>query len=138
MGAVTVFPSDDSQWMVARDSASPEMLEQLSAGELDSTVRVHHPGSAEDLQMFEVRVPPNTDAAVHAHDNNEIIYIVEGEMRVGAHLLKAGASIYIQGRTLYGFVTGSQGVHFLNFRAHHDPSYYTKQQFLDLRAESKK
>ena len=99
--------------------------------------RIHHPGSETDLQMFEVRVPPNHVVETHAHDEDEIVYILEGAMILGARVLKAGSSAMIPGKTLYGFSAGSDGLVFLNFRARRDATFHTKEQFMAQRREAR-
>ena len=76
----------------------------------------HHHGSETEPQLFEVRLRPNETVHPHAHEHNEIIYILGGEMHVGTRVLTAGSSISILGETIYSFKAGSKGVHFLNFR----------------------
>ena len=53
----------------------------------DSLPRVRHlhPGSAVDLQMKESTLPPFTGAESHAHLTDEIIFVLDGEMVIGAH-----------------------------------------------------
>ncbi|HUP73488.1 MAG TPA: cupin domain-containing protein [Acidimicrobiales bacterium] len=95
--------------------------------------RIHHPGSDTDLQMFEVRVPPGFVVESHAHDEDEIIFVLEGEMVLGARVLGAGSSAMIPGKTLYGFSAGADGLRFLNFRARRDVTFHTKEQFMTQR-----
>ncbi len=95
------------------------------------------PGTEPDLQMFESILPPHTVAESHAHLKDEIIYVLEGEMRVGAKHLKAGDSIYVSAETLYGFKAGPDGLRFLNFRAARDDSHLSSSQLLDRRRQTK-
>lgn len=102
----------------------------IPAEELASTaVRVHHsaPGG---LQLFELRLEPGTRGESHAHVENEIIVVVEGELRFGARTLGAGSSVMVPGGTLYGFVAGPEGCTFLNFRPRVDSSYITRAEFV--------
>jgi len=80
--------------------------------------------------MFEVKVPAGGGTEVHAHDESEIIYVVAGEMKVGAHTLRAGSSVHIPARTLYSFTAGDEGLRFLNFRARRDMTYITKEELM--------
>ena len=82
--------------------------------------RFHHPGSPDELQLFEVVFPPDTEITPHAHDEDEIVYVLEGELHLGARVLTPGMSVYIPGRTLYGFRAGPEGLRFLNFRPRED------------------
>lgn len=106
-----------------RESPIPER-------ELASTaVRVHHPGR-DGLQLFELRLDPGTRGEAHAHVEDEIIVVVEGELRFGARTLTAGSSVMVPGGTLYGFVAGPEGCTFLNFRPRADTTYITKAELL--------
>jgi hypothetical protein len=86
--------------------------------------------------MFEVRIPPDTVVEPHAHRSDEIIYVLSGELRLGARVVAPGDSVYIGGMTLYGFRTGHEGVRFLDFRATKDASVIWKDEYLASRAAS--
>ena len=106
-----------------RESPIPER-------ELASTaVRVHHQG-ADGLQLFELRIDPGTRGEAHAHLEDEIIVVVEGELRFGARTLTAGSSVMVPGGTLYAFVAGPDGCTFLNFRPHADTTYITRDELV--------
>lgn len=94
----------------------------------------HHPGSATEMQLFEVNVPPGHEFEAHAHAADEIIYVLEGDLVLGARVLGAGSSVFVPGHTLYGFKAGPAGLRFLNFRATQDLVYLTKEQFVAQRA----
>jgi quercetin dioxygenase-like cupin family protein len=96
--------------------------------------KIHHPGSEEDLQLFEIKLAPGESIEVHAHDESEIIYILEGGLKLGAREVGSGSSVAIPGRTLYGFTAGADGVRFLNFRARQDTTFYTKDEFMASRS----
>lgn len=141
MAKLQITEIDSLRWMARKEGHG--------RGEEDTTIeeanqesdermchRLHHPGSENELQMFEVRVPPNHVVESHAHDEDEIVYILEGEMILGARVLKAGSSAMIPGKTLYGFSAGADGLVFLNFRAHRDVTFHTKEQFMAQRKAS--
>lgn len=54
-------------------------------------------------------------APSHSHSEDEIIHILDGEMRIGRHLLTAGMSVAIPGGRRYGFRV-SKRCRFLNYR----------------------
>lgn len=91
-------------------------LERFSEEALNTKMRIYEEGSESSPQLFESQMLPNAVAAVHSHEEDEIIYILGGEMRLGKRSLKRGASIFIAANTLYGFEAGPAGVQFLNFR----------------------
>ena len=101
-----------------------------------SAMRSHHPGSEDEPQLFEVRIDPGVEVRTHAHGEDEIIAVVEGELQVGARVLRAGSSILVEGQTLYGFTAGPEGVRFLNFRPRADHNYWTKAAFMARRSEA--
>jgi quercetin dioxygenase-like cupin family protein len=137
MAKLQITEIDSLRWMAAKDGqrgGGPSTIEEANQ-ESDERMchRLHHPGSETDLQMFEVRVPPGHVVESHAHDEDEIVYVLEGEMILGARVLKAGSSAMIPGKTLYGFSAGAGGLVFLNFRAHRDVTFHTKEQFMAQR-----
>jgi quercetin dioxygenase-like cupin family protein len=138
MPKVQISEIDSMPWMAARagyERASGESTIERANQDSDERMchRVHHPGSDTELQMFEVRVPPGMVVESHAHDEDEIVYVLEGEMVLGARVLKAGSSAMIPGKTLYGFSAGADGLVFLNFRARRDTTFHTKDQFMQQR-----
>jgi hypothetical protein len=77
------------------------------------TVWLHENGfpGAEPVSAEEMQV------GVHSHSEDEIIFIVEGQIRLGRKLFPAGTAIAIPGDTLYSFTAGPDGMAFVNFRA---------------------
>lgn len=59
------------------------------------------------------------DAAVgiHSHSEDEIIFVLDGQIRLGDRLFGEGTAIAIAADTLYSFTPGPAGLHFANFRA---------------------
>jgi quercetin dioxygenase-like cupin family protein len=94
---------------------------------------MYFPGSDTDMQMFEARYSANTQIPPHAHAMDEIIYVLEGEIRFGATVCRAGSAVMVPGNTLYSFNAGPDGVRFLNFRPSADPVHLTKEQFMASR-----
>jgi hypothetical protein len=52
----------------------------------------------------------------HSHNANEIIVLMRGEMNLGKTRLTPGAAIAVDQDTRYAFITGDDGIDFLNFR----------------------
>jgi hypothetical protein len=96
-------------------SGSDLAANKYSEETLNTKLRIFADGSG-SLQLIEAQVLPNTVTAVHAHDADEIIYILEGEILVGNRSLGRGSAIFIEAKTLYGYKTGPEGVRLLNFR----------------------
>lgn len=60
---------------------------------------------------------PADRAGVHSHSEDEIIFVVGGQMRLGQKLYGPGTALAIAADTLYSFTAGPRGLHFVNFRA---------------------
>ena len=136
MGAITIRSSEDTPLVVTRDVV-PEgpFREKLGEGELATAVRVFHPGGPEELQLFEVNVEPNGVIDQHAHQENEIIFVLQGEVHRGCRVPTPGYSVQIPGLTLYTFRAGPDGLRFLNFRARQDATYISKAELMAMRQE---
>lgn len=80
-------------------------------------------------------MPPNNTIDVHAHEADEIIMVVAGEVNLGARTLQTGMSVMIPGWTLYGLKSGPNGARFINFRAFKDRTFMSKEQFMERRAQ---
>jgi hypothetical protein len=59
----------------------------------------------------------DSDAGVHSHTEDEIIFVTDGEIRLGARLFPRGTAVAISAETLYSFTAGPGGMRFVNFRA---------------------
>jgi hypothetical protein len=96
-------------------------------------VRMYYAGSADEPQLFEVRLEPNYVVERHAHHADEIIYVTQGEIRFGSVVCPVGSSIRIPKITLYGFTSGPEGAQFLNFRPCAALGVITIEEFRELR-----
>jgi hypothetical protein len=54
---------------------------------------------------------------VHSHTEDEIIFVIDGGLRLGNKLYGPGTAVAIAADTLYSFATGPEGLSFINFRA---------------------
>ncbi|MGE3328758.1 MAG: cupin domain-containing protein [Acidimicrobiia bacterium] len=120
------------QWLVAGEAASPEYRARLSDEELRHEFRVHQPGDDGTLRLFEMKLPPNSVIEPHSHELDEIIFVVAGELALGARRLGPGSSVFIAGGTLYSVRSGLDGLQFLNFRARPDPTHRNRAEHLAL------
>lgn len=59
----------------------------------------------------------DAEAGVHSHTEDEIIFVTDGEIRLGARLFPRGTAVAISADTLYSFTAGPGGMSFVNFRA---------------------
>jgi hypothetical protein len=76
-----------------------------------------------EIWLHENRFPgrdiPRTgeEAGVHSHTENEVIFVIDGEIFLGSKLYGPGTALAIAADTLYSFTAGPKGLHFVNFRA---------------------
>lgn len=129
MAQVRVHPAEDIKWTRIRDRAGdppPKVFGLLADSELDSSMSFHEFGSANELQLAELNYIAGAEAVIHKHDDDEIIYVIGGEMHFGNKVLKPGSSVYIPGNTYYGFTAGPDGLRIVNFRGRVDVSFYAK------------
>lgn len=115
------------------DFAPESFLNILSAEERETEVRTHFPGGADRLFLLEVKDVPNMQSTHHAHEKDEIFFILEGEMHFGNRVCAAGDSIQILAGTLYTFRTGPSGCRYLKFTATADSSFITKERFVEMK-----
>jgi quercetin dioxygenase-like cupin family protein len=54
---------------------------------------------------------------IHSHTEDEIIFVIDGEIRLGARICGPGTALAIAANTMYSFTAGSAGLRFVNFRA---------------------
>lgn len=54
---------------------------------------------------------------IHSHSEDEIIFVIDGEMRLGNKQAGPGTALAIAADTLYSFSPGPNGLSFINFRA---------------------
>ena len=59
----------------------------------------------------------DAERGIHSHSENEIIFVVDGGMRLGTRLYGPGTALAILADTLYSFTPGPDGLKFINFRA---------------------
>jgi quercetin dioxygenase-like cupin family protein len=55
-------------------------------------------------------------SASHSHSEDEILYVLDGEIRVGGAVLEPDMGAAIPGNEVYGFRSGDRGFRFLNYR----------------------
>lgn len=124
MARVRLTTDDQQDWVVSgQRSLSEEERGKLREGELQSEFRIREPGSEENPQLVELRYTPDSEIRLHSHDEDEIIYVLDGTMRINNRSVGPGACLTIPGGTFYGFHAGSDGLRILNFRPRTDESF---------------
>lgn len=91
---------------------------------------VHQEGDETLPRLHEIEQPPDAVVPPHAHDCDEIIYVVAGELVLGSRTLHAGSSVFVPANTLYSFRSGPDGLRFVNFRPHGNVRSLLKDEFL--------
>jgi len=93
-------------------------------------------GDEQTLQLTEVQYPPNVSIDLHAHNVDEIFYLLAGALRIGERSLAIGGSVYIARDTLYSLKSGPDGARFLVFRPVGDTSYVPEAEWKARRVTS--
>jgi hypothetical protein len=99
---------------------------------------IHHPGTEDCPQLFEVEMPPNMKVDAHAHETDEIVVVAKGSAVFGKRTYGPGSSVMIPKMTLYSFQAGPQGLTYLNFRPTIDFGAISKDEFLARRFEAQR
>lgn len=133
MAKVHVRDGAGNAWIKVASVIGPELRERMTEGELLGEFKPHDRGADDGLELLEVYYPPHAAIAVHAHDEDEIIYVVDGAIRLGGRLYGKGSSVFVAGETLYGFEAGPEGLHMVNFRARPDKTFIPQEEFLETR-----
>lgn len=70
------------------------------------------------IAFFSVARPPAPErpGPVHTHSQDEIIHVLEGQVRLGARRFGAGTSLCIPAEVRYALTIGDVGAKFLNYR----------------------
>jgi quercetin dioxygenase-like cupin family protein len=132
---VRIHKSEDIAWSRLRDLYPPEMAKDIADEELDSSLSYHESGTDGSLHLSELDYQPGATFDLHAHDQDEIIYVLRGTMILGNRTLPAGSSVYIAKDTLYGFAAGEDGLRILVFRSDGRVKYCSKEDYIRLRGE---
>lgn len=120
---IRVHHDDRMAWRKIGDIPMGWMRDHIDPTELEGHLRFHEAGDDATMQLMEMQLNPHTLVAPHAHDADEIFFVVEGSLHWGDKALAAGGSLYIPAGTTYSFTTGDRPARLLNFRARADHSF---------------
>jgi quercetin dioxygenase-like cupin family protein len=137
MAKIAISKLGDIEATRAIDNMPEERRARFSQGELECERRRLFPVDDEGLELFEIVFAPNSEAQAHGHSSSEIIYVTQGELRLGSQLCGPGSAIYVEANTLYGFKVGPEGATFLNFRGDPKPNYLFKEDLARIRADAR-
>jgi quercetin dioxygenase-like cupin family protein len=135
MGKIQIIESDEAEWVTVHLPPPSEAPGQdVASPQYDARMVVHLEGDESLLHLHEVDHPPNMVAEAHAHDADEIIYVVAGQLVLGNRTLRAGSSVFIPANTLYSFRAGPDGLRFVNFRPRGKVRSIFKDEFMNSRS----
>ena len=134
MSKVRVHTAEKVEWVTLRSLYPADLAAERSDAELDSTMAYHEQGTAGSLHLTEYNYLPHAKFDLHAHDQAEIIYVLEGTLVFGARALGRGSSVFIAAHTLYEFAAGAEGLRMLVFMPDGRVKYFGKEDFLRLQA----
>jgi len=109
MSKVRIHAHDKLEWNTLSSMYPPQMAAEMTDAELDSVLAYHEPGLDGSLHLTEQKYLPHAHFELHAHDQAEIIYVLDGTIRLGNRELAPGSSIFIDRDTLYAFAAGDWG-----------------------------
>jgi quercetin dioxygenase-like cupin family protein len=110
------FLLDSQEWADERKAATvpPEVIEQ--AERAGARRKFLARGEAGFFSQYS-EMPAGYTVAPHTHSQDELIVVLAGGCQViGGPEMKAGDSVAIGAGFEYGFVCGSEGMHFLTIR----------------------
>lgn len=139
MAKVRITTPEQHPWQVSGLRVETELSKVIMPdGGPASAYKIREPGTETVPQLVELRMHPGEEIELHCHDEDEIMYVLSGEMILGNRTVGPGACIYIGGGVFYGFKAGPEGLHFLNFRSHIDNSFHLpdKKQIVDTTVTS--
>ena len=137
MGKIHVQDGETNSWTQIRSVIGPELRERMTEGELLGEFKPHDRGDPEGLELLEIYYPPNAAISVHAHVEDEIIYVVDGAIRLGNRVCGKGSSVFVARDTLYSFEAGPDGLHMVNFRARSDHSFITADEYSEQQKKAR-
>jgi len=125
MARVRIRTEEQLDWQQSREGDEGDYdREKLRESELTTQFRVREMGSDASPQLIELLYQPHAEIQLHAHDEDEIIFVLRGEMRVGQRTFPPGTSIFVAGGTFYSFRAGAEGLQILNFRPRKDMTFH--------------
>jgi mannose-6-phosphate isomerase-like protein (cupin superfamily) len=125
MVKVRITTPEQHPWQVSGERVESELSHVIMEdGGPASAYKIREPGTDVAPQLVELRFHPGEVVELHCHDEDEIMYILDGTMELGNRSVGPGGCIYVGGGVFYTFTAGPEGVHFLNFRSHIDNSFH--------------
>jgi len=135
MARIKIRTEDQVEWCQSEaDDDGDYDRDQLGESELTTKFRIREMGSDTTPQLIELLYEPNAEIQLHAHDEDEIIFVLRGMMHLGPRAVPPGTSVYVAGGTLYTFRAGSEGLQILNFRPRKDLTFHSPAKIVEAKA----
>lgn len=126
MARVKIRTEDQLEWQQSEEGDEGDYdREKLRESELTTRFRVREMGSDASPQLIELLYEPHAEIQLHAHDEDEIIFVLRGELLLGQRTYAPGTSVFVAGGTFYTFRAGADGLQILNFRPRKDMTFHT-------------
>jgi nitroreductase len=110
MGRAIIQHIDDAPWVRGGPPAEGRAKHPEGGGQLV--------GDLERGPWVHVNwLPGGLVAPPHRHDQDEVLFILEGGLSMGGRRCGPGTVVYLERATQYGFTVWDEGVRFLNIRA---------------------
>ncbi len=107
MGRHVVRRNDEAQWR----------RQPSSGGGSEAQTKALSPGDESTPQVLLVKYAPGSYSGIHSHSQLDIMYVLEGDMKVGGRPCPKGAVVWTDKDTMYGpLEVGPQGVTLLDIR----------------------
>lgn len=127
MAKIRIRTEDQLIWQQSAEGDDGDYdRDKLGEDELHTQFRIREMGSDAAPQLIELLYEPHAEIQLHAHDEDEIIYVLKGELRLGQRSFYPGTSVFIAGGTYYTFRAGAEGLQILNFRPRKDLTFHTR------------
>ena len=128
MKRIEIFHAQPVPYRVVRNFAPQSFLDAMTESDHQTQIKTHFPGTDNKLSLLEIVEIPHAKSTVHSHEQDEIFYIVSGELNFGNQVCAAGDSIRILADTVYTFTAGDTGCRYVKFTATADHSFNLPQQ----------
>lgn len=104
---------------VHRAGAAGRWVSRVARGETTIEVRYYFDSTCPTCEVLLARGRSSAGyhSASHSHSKEEILYVLDGEMRIGGTRVGSGTAVAVPADLRYSFRSGDDGCEFLVFRA---------------------
>lgn len=105
MSSITITNVDEAPWLAKNVKKGHTTGAQI--------VGEH---TKDGICAFIMNFEPGFETALHSHSEDEVMYVVEGELHMGDQVMGPQSILLIRKNSEYKFTVGENGVRFLNIR----------------------